>query len=98
MTRSRRCGSRCFGTTPRAFAFLGGGTSAEEVDSFSGPVVSAKALLALVGWRAGRDGREDPCATAVLVRPAFGAASPPSRADRPLGGAAPGQLGRGDRA
>src|SRR4051794_41839102 len=80
----------------RAFASLGRGTSAEEVDSFSGPVVSAKALLALVGWRAGRDGREDPCASAVLVRPAFGAAGPPGRADRPARGAARCPPGRGD--
>src|SRR3954449_1703474 len=83
------------GGTPTS---LGRGTSAEEVDSFSGPVVSAKALLALVGWRASRDGRDDPPASAVLVRPAFGAAGPADRGDRPLGSAAPGQPGRGDRA
>src|SRR4051812_49959066 len=77
---------------------LGRGTSAEEVDSFSGPVVIAKALLALVGWRAGRDGRDDPPASAVLVRPAFGAAGPADRGDRPPCRAAPGPPRPGDRA
>src|SRR4051812_50087878 len=77
---------------------LGRGTSAEEVDSFSGPVVIAKALLALVGWRAGRDGRDDPPASAVLVRPAFGAAGPADRGDRPPCSAGPRPPRRGGRA
>src|SRR4051812_50227670 len=84
--------------TARACASLGRGTSAEEVDSFSGPVVSAKALLALVGWRASRDGRDDPPASAVLVRPAFGAAGPPVQRGGARGDHAPGPPHPGARA
>ena len=78
-------------------ARIDAGTSTEVVDSPLQLILSVQALLALVRWKAVRDGATQMRERSVVVRPAFGPTCSIDGADRTSCGATIIDAAEGDR-